>query len=114
MLPGGKSLPLGRDAVVVGTDRPQPAVLFIPSKSGDPTPIRPLIDEIQRFDPKHSMIMPDLVRALPMDAEFLISDKRSIKRAKTVAMFQAQMKDMYQSYEGTTADSAGETLPARR
>jgi len=94
-----RSSPLIRDAMVVGTNRPQPAVLFIPA---DPTnsDLTSLIEEINASIPKHSRIVPELVKSLPPTSEFLVSDKRSLKRTKSVALFQSEIDDLYTAYAG--------------
>ena len=94
--------------MIVGTDWPQPAALYIPSDSADSKQVQKLFEELNASVPKHSRIVSDLVKPLPMDAEFIMSDKKSLKRAKTVAMFQQEIDDLYTGYEGTS--SAGEVL----
>lgn len=70
-----RSSPLVRDAMVVGKDRPQPALLYIP-RNESTTDIQPLLEEVKSSVPTYSKIVPELVKALPLDSEFIQTDKK--------------------------------------
>ena len=101
-----KSLSGVRDAMVVGSDRHQAALLVIPNGHLD---VGPLLDDLNTNAPKHLQIVSELVKILPEDSTFVLSDKGSIKRAKSIAKYEGEIEALFAAYEGAGGEGGNVT-----
>ena len=92
--------------MVVGSDRHQAALLVIPNGHLD---VGPLLDDLNTNAPKHSQIVSELVKILPEDSTFVLSDKGSIKRAKSIAKYEVEIEALFAAYEGAGGEGGNVT-----
>lgn len=88
--------PLIKQAMIVGTGRPDTAALIIPSTDAyDPYDMRCLFDQLNALLPEASRIRPERVAVLRECDQFVMSWKGEVVRSSTIAKYQYIIDGLY-------------------
>ncbi len=63
--------------------------------------IAALLNDVNADAPKQSKILVELVKVLPPESSFVLSDKGSTKRARSIMKFKGEIDKLYNSYKGS-------------
>lgn len=94
-----------REAVVFGSSREQIGLLLFPSLSGAKLPCDALIDSIypsledaQNTMPAYARLSRDMIRVMPLSAEFASTQKGTIIRQTVYRQYSSVIESMYEDY----------------